>query len=249
MLLSIRQLCRYRVEAQDRKLGKADDFYFDEQDWRVRYMVVNDGRWLPSNRTLVPASLFGQPDTLAQSLKVEASRDELSVISHEGSEQPRYQREEEIIRHRYGGSLYRNGGGHFSSASGMVATQALDIAEAEATAPSRPVGGDAIEPRREIRSAREIMGYHIEALDGPVGICADFLVDDDGWEIRYLMVNTKSWKPGRRVLIPRAWVEEMSWAESRIHMKVGRQKLKTSARYDPPAHTHTDERARPFLWP
>jgi hypothetical protein len=61
--------------------------------------------------------------------------------------------------------------------------------------------------------------------------------------------NTKSWKPGRRVLIPRAWVEEMSWAESRIHMKVGRQKLKTSARYDPPAHTHTDERARPFLWP
>ena len=76
----------------------------------------------------------------------------------------------------------------------------------------------------------------IEALDGPLGVAEDFLIDDEDWAIRYLVVDTKSWKPGREVLVPPEWVEAVSWGEHRIHVKINRQKVKTSQRIDRASH-------------
>ena len=80
------------------------------------------------------------------------------------------------------------------------------------------------------------MGYQIEAVDGPLGVAHDFLIDDEGWVVRWMVVDTKSWKPGREVLVPPEWVETVSWSEKRIHVRVSRQKVKTSQRVDRASH-------------
>lgn len=50
--------------------------------------------------------------------------------------------------------------------------------------------------------ASAIQGYRIEASDGHIGSVADLLFDDQSWIIRWLVVDTGHWLPGRQVLLP-----------------------------------------------
>ena len=52
-----------------------------------------------------------------------------------------------------------------------------------------------------LRSVKDLTTYPIRALDGAVGTAKDVLFDDSTWTLRYLVVDTGSWLPGRKVLI------------------------------------------------
>jgi sporulation protein YlmC with PRC-barrel domain len=47
-----------------------------------------------------------------------------------------------------------------------------------------------------------LVGYAISAQDGPIGTVKDFLFDDDTWSLKWLVVDTGNWLPGRQVLVP-----------------------------------------------
>ena len=52
------------------------------------------------------------------------------------------------------------------------------------------------------RSLNDLVGYTIRASDGEIGKVHEFYFDDDGWAIRYAVVDTGGWlNIGRRVLI------------------------------------------------
>jgi len=51
---------------------------------------------------------------------------------------------------------------------------------------------------RHLRSTHEVTGYHLQALDGEIGHIEDFVIDDETWAIRYLIVGTKNWWPGTK---------------------------------------------------
>lgn len=52
-----------------------------------------------------------------------------------------------------------------------------------------------------LRSAKSLRDYHIRASDGNIGRVHDFLFDGERWAIRYAVVNTGEWLPGRKVLL------------------------------------------------
>jgi hypothetical protein len=64
-----------------------------------------------------------------------------------------------------------------------------------------------------LRSTDEVTGYHLVALDGEIGHVDDFIIDDETWAIRYLVVATRNWWPGKKVLISPKWIESVSWEE------------------------------------
>ena len=45
-----------------------------------------------------------------------------------------------------------------------------------------------------------------------------FVVEDEGWAIRYIEVSTQNWWPGKKVLISPAWIERVSWTDSRVYI-------------------------------
>jgi hypothetical protein len=56
-------------------------------------------------------------------------------------------------------------------------------------------------------TASGIKGYAIRASDGEIGTVVDFLFADDSWVVRWLVVDTGNWLPGRKDLLPpRSWV-------------------------------------------
>jgi uncharacterized protein YrrD len=52
-----------------------------------------------------------------------------------------------------------------------------------------------------LRSMNELYGYTIRATDDTIGSVHDFLFDDRECKVRYLVVDTGNWLPGRKVLI------------------------------------------------
>jgi sporulation protein YlmC with PRC-barrel domain len=47
----------------------------------------------------------------------------------------------------------------------------------------------------------DLHGDALHAEDGEVGSVDDLYFDDEGWDIRYLVVNARRWIPGRKYLV------------------------------------------------
>jgi hypothetical protein len=82
-----------------------------------------------------------------------------------------------------------------------------------------------------LRSTKEVGRYSIEALDGAMGHVEDFILDDDNWAIRYLVVDTRDWWPGAKVLIAPQWIERVSWGDGKVLINLSRASIKSSPEY------------------
>ena len=67
-----------------------------------------------------------------------------------------------------------------------------------------------------LRSTNEVRGYDIQGTDEAIGHVEDFIVDDETWAIRYLVVNTNNWLFGRKVLVAPHWAYRVDWEERRF---------------------------------
>jgi hypothetical protein len=86
-----------------------------------------------------------------------------------------------------------------------------------------------------LRSFKEVAGYHIQAADGQIGHVEDFLADDESWTIRYLVVDTRNWLPGRKVLIASDWLDDVSWPDRKVAVDLKQEQIKDSPKYHPNA--------------
>jgi hypothetical protein len=84
-----------------------------------------------------------------------------------------------------------------------------------------------------LHGVREVTGYHIAARDGEIGHVDDFFVDEESWKVEYLLVDTRNWLPGRKVLISTRWITDIVWSDSQVHVNATRQQVKNSPEYEP----------------
>ena len=95
-----------------------------------------------------------------------------------------------------------------------------------------PAGVEGEPDSTHLRSAKEISGYHIQALDGEIGHVEDFLFDGSTWKIRYLVIDTSNWIGGRTVLVSPDWVRRVDWDSREIHVDMSRGAVKSSPEYN-----------------
>ena len=112
-------------------------------------------------------------------------------------------------------------------------------------------------PMREqhLRSTREVKNYRIHARDGRIGRIDDFIVDDEAWRIRYLVVETHEWLPGKKVIISPAWVKHIDWLQREAVVNHSRKEIENAPEYDPSAPVNRryeeqvyDYYGRPKYW-
>ena len=99
---------------------------------------------------------------------------------------------------------------------------------------------EATEPPEEagdvhLRSARDVRGYEIQGTDDAIGHVEDFIVDDETWQVKYLVVDTSNWWFGKKVLVAPDWVTRISWEEGKVYVDMSREAIRTSPEWDPTA--------------
>jgi PRC-barrel domain protein len=216
------------IEAMDGDIGSVQDLYFDDQTWTVRYVVVDTGTWLPGRQVLISPFAF-HPVPGAARLGTSLSKKQIENSPSLDTDRPvNRQREVEFAQY-YGYPYYWIGPYRWGDLAypGLPLEPPPSPAELEMLARERE-GGDP-----NLRSVRDVMGYYISATDGDLGHVEDFLVDDETWAIRYIIVDTRNWLPGRRVLISPEWIREVSSEDSKVYVDLSKRHIEAAPEFDP----------------
>ena len=91
---------------------------------------------------------------------------------------------------------------------------------------------------------REVSGYSIAALNGDIGHLHEFIVDDFGWLIRYLVVDTKNWIPAPKVLVAPRWVKAINYGNNFVAVDLNKETIRSAPEYDKDTLLHREYEER-----
>jgi len=228
MLYRMEKLIGMSIAASDGEIGRVKDIYFDDHRWAARYLVVQTGGWLEDKKVLISPYAITGIDWDLRVVQVDLTRQRVKASPSLDTNKPVSRQHEMEFSGYYGYPYYWSGPFSWGeSLYPLLPTGA--VAHVNQVVPGRaelPADG-------HLRSAREVTSYNIQATDDSIGHLEDFLVDDESWAIRYLVVDTKNWWPGKHVVIPPQWIKRLDWDEMRVHVDVTRDTVQHAPEYDP----------------
>jgi PRC-barrel domain len=83
-----------------------------------------------------------------------------------------------------------------------------------------------------VHRTTKVTGFHLHAVDGPIGHVDDFLFDEKTWTVQYLVVDTSNWIGGRSVLISPRVVTAVDPVNRQIDVSMTREQIKASPSRD-----------------
>jgi hypothetical protein len=227
MLRNAKDLHGFTIRATDGELGTVDHLYFDDETWAIRYFTVETGGWLGGRPVLISPMSVIQTEWQARRLDVALTKKQVEDSPDIDTHQP-VSRRHEALYNRYYGYPYYWGGPYLWGAAPypadvmmppMVPLDALEEGIKSQSADSH------------LRSTGDVTGYSIEAVDGELGHVDGFVVNDEAWAIRYMEAATKNWWPGKKVLVSPAWIERVSWADSKVYTGLTREAIQNAPEY------------------
>lgn len=213
----------FTVEATDGKIGHVSDFLFDETTWQLRWLVIDTGSWLSDRKLLLHPSAIDKADAEAHALLVNLTREQVEKSPGIGTDEPFSRHMEYRLNSYYGINPVQGGAYYGANGYALPLTGAQASGQASDAPPADP----------HLRSLVEVTGYNIEASDGAIGHVKSFLIDDESWDIRYLVADTANWWFGRQVLLSPASVLAIDWGEHKLRLNLTCYKIKSSPPWDP----------------
>ena len=221
MLFKAKTLAGYKLDSLDGEIGKVKDFYYDDLHWTVRYLVAETGDWISERQVLIsPFALVGV-NKEERCISIDLVKKQIETSPSLDSDKPVSRQFEQAYYGHYGYPMYW--GGPFSW--GPYHSPLRDREQWKKTSQSKKGWN------LHLRSTGDATGHHIQTLNGEIGHVEDFIIDDETWAIRYIVVNTYNWLPGKKVLVAMQWVERMSWDERKVFVNLNRQTIKESPEY------------------
>lgn len=240
MLRSVNEFKGKAIHASDGELGSVDQFLFDDESWTIRYLVVETGKLLGRKVLISPISINRKQKT--DGLTLSLTKEQIRNSPDIDTDKPVSRQHEAQYFNYYGYPYYWGGPGLAAGTSYPIGHPSTSrnlgypdrtSAYTGTAATARPQPAEKEDPH--LRSTREVIGYYIEATDGDIGHVEDFLMDDENWAIRYMVVDTVNWWPGKKVVVAPQWIKAVSWLESRVYVDLSRERIKNAPEYDPTA--------------
>ena len=229
MLLRVRGLRHYKFLAIDGEIGHLDQLYFDDRTWAVKYVVVDIGNWLSGRQVLISPTAILEVNAIQKTIHLKLTKDQIEKSADS------YTHKTVARQHPTDYSILF---GWPYDPSLFVPHQTRGYSTGENAGSESDADRSVDSPLDEendphLRSTDVVGAYHIMTLDGEIGHIEDFIVDDQTWTIRYAVVDTKNWWPGKKVLLATEWVLWISWAESNTYVSLPRARIANAPEFDP----------------
>lgn len=111
-----------------------------------------------------------------------------------------------------------------------------EIKRSRRAASDKPVSKQpiAVSGDRHLRSCKAVIGHRLSAIDGEIGQVDDFLLDNRGWVVRQLVVDTRQ-SANARVLVAPQRVSGISWPDATVSVDLTHAAVLAAPGYDPDA--------------
>jgi len=221
MLIEAKALKGSSLKSLDGDVGSVSEFYFDDRYWTIRYLVANTENWLLGRPVLISPYSLNSINRVEKQISVLLNKKQIEHSPSIDTNEPVSRQNEESFNGYYGYPNYWGGPYMWGGTSHI---------EREPRRWTRS-GTEVKGWDRHLRSTNEVTGYHLSALDGEIGHVDDFIVDDATWSIRYLVVATRNWWPGKKVLISPKWLDKVSWKDREVMVSLTRATIKAAPEY------------------
>lgn len=229
------QLNGFKIHATDGELGAVDQLYFDDEKWTIRYLTVKTGSWLNGRDVLISPLSITSVDWDAERVNVLLTKDQVKASPDVDTKRPVSRQHESGYLGFYGypnywGGPYRWGLSPSPSPVG-----------GEPGGSVHTITANSLSSDSHLRSTKTVKGYAIHASEGQLGHVSGFVFDDVTWAIRFMEVSTGHWWPGKNVLVSPAWIQRVSWFDSRVYVNLTRELIQSA-----PAYTESEPITRDY---
>jgi hypothetical protein len=248
MLRSLKTLEGFTVSASDGDIGSVANFLIDDEHWALRYLVLDTTGRFDGRQVLISPISFRAIDGAPRRVHLALTKDKVNNSPTANTDRPVSRQHERDYYRYYGYAPYWGYSGLWGMGDypGLLATEMWHETPAEYSSKS----GDA-----HLRSASEVRGYHVQGLDDTIGHIEDFIVDDETWAVRYLVIDTSNWWFGKKVLIEPRWASRISWEDMKVFIDLSREAIRNSPEWDATAAINREYEAslhnhygRPLYW-
>jgi hypothetical protein len=234
MLVRSKIIQDYKLSGIDGEVGNIKEFYFDDKYWTVRYLVANTGNWLSSRLVLISPYFLKDVDHGSEMINVDLTKNQIEKSPSIDRNIP-VTRDYEVSYHGYYGTpLYWDGPNMWGANPYLLHDR--EKWKNENTGLTN--NGNEVTPGKgstwdsNLRSTDDVNGFKIHASDEEkTGHVDDFVIDDETWAIRYLIINTGNIFTGRKVLISPQWIDRISWDDSVVYINLTKENIKQSPEY------------------
>ena len=212
MLYEAKSFKNYALCGIDGTIGKVKELLFDDQKWNVRYLVVDTGNWLKGRKVLIAPNFLVDVSKENQCITVNLTKKQIEDSPPLSSDQP--------VDRQYDKAYWS-----FFNLPESVLTKLPEDQAFMRKLDKKDLDDRHAEERswdHQLRSTSASTGNNIEALDGEVGCIDDFIIDDQTWSIRYMVVNSADWWAGHKLLVAPPWISKLNWGDAKIFININR---------------------------
>jgi hypothetical protein len=195
------------IQATDGRAGILYDFLIDDQSWKVRHLVISIDRWFHGRQVLLDPKTIERTDWSASRLSVWPTKQQVRQSPLVDTDLPVGRR-------------------NLQEAARMLVWEAYWLG-----IPNAPTAAGDL----HLRSTKVLAGLHVHCTDGVLGHIDDFIIDDRNWRMRYLVVETRNWWAGKRVLVELNWIQSIRWEDGEIYLSLSRDEVVSRPAYESPA--------------
>ena len=232
MLQYFKGLMGSKLAATDGEIGVVREMYFEDQEWVMRYLVVETGSWLTGRQVLIAPRALGEVDAQSGTMAVNLSKDQICSAPPIETDKPISRQYEEQIYEHYGWLPHwgvPSGGREMILPTSVLTPAPESSADLQADRPAVPQGDP------HLRSSEEVRGYKFHAQDSEFGHVSDFVLEDSDWRVRYLVISTHQWLPIKHVLVAPEWIEQISFSQEQVFINLPRSTIQEAPAFDPGA--------------
>ena len=205
MVVAARHTYGAVLEGDRGRLGALYDILFDDQSWKVRHLVVSIDRWFYGRQVLIDPQMVERAEWQERKLLVRMTRDQIRRCPPAEADLP-------VARRRD------------MDAARILVWEAYWTGTVDTSVESE---GDP-----HLRSTKVLTGLHIHCTNGLLGHVDDFVVDDRTWTISRLVVETRNWWPGKRVLVEPSAIDSIHWEDGEIYLTLPRDAVFSRPAYE-----------------
>ena len=178
---------------------------FDEDTWTVRYLEVDIGSFFMDKRVLIPREFLGNPDWTNKHFPIQLTVEMIKNSPDLDFDKPVSRKYEEQLFNHYELQPY-----WASSIAAYGGRPSMLIPEAQFMPPRETSEPEEVDT--SLRSFNEIKGYYINSIDERFGHIDDIIIDDDQWEIFFVILDTKNIIPwSKKVMLPIEIIQEINF--------------------------------------
>lgn len=180
--------------------------YFDDRTWAIRYLMADTRRWFKGRQVLMSPSALTAAIKEGRSITIGLSQQQIEDSPLLPNDMPVLRQIEEAPYGYYGWPPYWN-------ATHLRGPHPNPLRKPDKWLESAP-GPESYD--LHLRRAGDVYNCHIQTEHGEIGIINDLIIEDETWTIRFLVIDTQKWWPGKTILVPPEWIRLINWVDSNI---------------------------------